>query len=174
MKRDLQIEQWAHMLDESFSKTNSSEATTENIIPKDENTKFKFEDVFTDSLDSDEKVEQMFDAIWPKWYDYFINTVNKEKDLELEGRRRDVDDWDVWRISVADCYGGVEKMIELMFDDLYGRWDNSKETTLKEIIDAEIERLVEEARDNISIDELEERGVCIYKGHMHWGGHYPG
>jgi len=45
------------MLDESFSKTNSSEATTENIIPKDENTKFKFEDVFTDSLDSDEKVE---------------------------------------------------------------------------------------------------------------------
>lgn len=116
----------------------------------------------------------MFDTIWPKWYDYFINTVDKEKDLELYGRRRDVDDWDVWRISVADCYGGVEKMIELMFDDLYGRWDNSKETTLKEIVDAEIEHLVEEAGDNISIDELEDRGVCIYKGSMHWGGHYPG
>jgi len=165
MKVDRQIEHWAHMLDESFRKTS---------LPKDESTKFKFGEVFTDDLDSDKDIEKRFTEIWPGWYQYFLSRVAKEKDLELEGQRQDVDDWDVWRIPVSECYGSVQKMIELMFDDLYGRWDDSKVTTLKDIVDAEIDRLIENASDNITVEELEDRGICIHKGCKHWGGYYPG
>lgn len=77
----------------------------------------------------------MFDAIWPKWYDYFSNAISKEKDLELEGRQQDVDDWDVWRISLENCYGGIDNMVNLMFEDIFETYDNDTETTLKEIID---------------------------------------
>ena len=90
------------MLDESFDKMSEEEKVEAKALPKDENTKFKFGDVFTSDRDTNDKVLKIFDAIWPKWYDYFSNAISREKDLELEGQRRDVDDWDVWRISVEE------------------------------------------------------------------------
>ena len=174
MKIDEQIEKWAHMLDESFNKMSEEEKIESKALPKDENTKFKFGDVFTSDLDTNDKVLEIFDAIWPKWYDYFSSTIGREKDLELEGRQRDVDDWDVWRISVEDCYDGIENMVHIMFEDIFETYADDAETTLKEIIDDQISRFIDGAADNISTDELEEKGVCIYKGRMHWGGRYPG
>ena len=100
------------MLDESFNKMSEEEKIESKTLPKDENTKFKFGDVFTSDLDTNDKVLDIFDAIWPKWYDYFSSTIGREKDLELEGRQRDVDDWDVWRISVEDCYDGIENVFK--------------------------------------------------------------
>ena len=123
------------MLDESFNKMSEEEKIESKDLPKDENTKFKFGDVFTSDLDTNDKVLEIFDAIWPKWYDYFSSTIGREKDLELEGRQRDVDDWDVWRISVEDCYDGIENMANIMFEDIFETYADDAETTLKEIID---------------------------------------
>ena len=162
------------MLDESFSKMSEEDKVEAKTLPKDENTKFKFGDVFNPNLDTNSKIQKMFDAIWPKWYDYFSNAISKEKDLELEGRQQDVDDWDVWRISLENCYGGIDNMVNLMFENIVETYDNDTETTLKEIIDDQITRFIDEAGENISLEDLEDKGVCIYKGHMHWGGYYPG
>ena len=174
MKIDAQIEKWAHMLDESFDKLSENEKVEAKALPKDENTKFKFGDVFTSDVDTNDKVFEIFNTIWPKWYDYFSNIIAKEKDLELEGRRRDVDDWDVWRISVEDCYGGIDNMVDIMFEDIFETYGDDVETTLKKIIDDQITKFIDKASENISLDDLEDKGVCIYKGHMHWGGYYPG
>ena len=174
MRIDAQIEQWAHMLDESFDKTSEKEKAEAKALPKDENTKFKFGDVFTSDLDTNDKVLQIFNAIWPKWYDYFSNAISREKDLELEGQRRDVDDWDVWRISVEDCYGGIDNMANIMFEDIFEAYGDDAETTLKKIIDDQITSFIDRAGENISLDDLEDKGVCIYKGHTHWGSYHPG
>ena len=123
------------MLDESFNEMSKEEKIESKVLPKDENTKFKFGDVFTSDLDTNDKVLEIFDAIWPKWYDYFSSTIGREKDLELEGRQRDVDDWDVWRISIEDCYDGIENMVHIMFEDIFEIYADNTETTLKKIID---------------------------------------
>ena len=44
------------MLDESFDKTSEKEKAEAKALPKDENTKFKFGDVFTSDLDTNDKV----------------------------------------------------------------------------------------------------------------------
>ena len=167
------IQYWATMLNEAFDKRSDNEKA-ENAFPADENAKFTFEEVFTDDIDDPKKVEQVFDKIWPKWSSYFENQVGKEDYLELEGQRRDVDDWDVWKIRVEDCYGGMEEMIDMMFDDLPSRWDNNhSQVTLKEIVDTEIKRLIDEAGEKCDLDTLERNGQCIYRGSYRTGGAYP-
>lgn len=56
MKIDEQIEKWAHMLDESFNKMSEEEKIESKALPKDENTKFKFGDVFNPNLDTNNKI----------------------------------------------------------------------------------------------------------------------
>ena len=160
---------WAHMLDESFNEGQVPEA----VMPKDENTKFKFGEVFTDDIETNEGIEKVFDEIWPGWLDYFTNEVEKKDCLELQGRQRDVDDWDVWKVRVEDMYNGIDGMADAMFEDLYERWDAGKTTTLKEVVDTEIERLVDSIADGYDIGTLEANGQLIWKGHKHYGGPYP-
>lgn len=173
MKNDTMIENWAHMLDEAFDKS-IDDKNEKSIMPKDENEKFRFGDVFVDDSESDESIENKFDEIWPKWIDYFEDKVDKLDTLKLEGRRRDVDDWDVWEIKVEDCYDGFDGMVDMMFDDFYGRWKDDDVKSLKEIIDFELDRLIEEAQNNCELDQLETHGKLLHKGQMHWGGYYPG
>ena len=45
------------MLDESFNKMSEEEKIESKALPKDENTKFKFGDVFTSDLDTNDKEE---------------------------------------------------------------------------------------------------------------------
>lgn len=167
------VDFWAHMLDESFDKRSESEKIEQaNSLPKDENTKFKIGDVFTlDVIEEKDGVEKVLDAIWPKWYDYFVNEIDKCEPLELEGARRDVDDWDVWKINVEDCWGGVENMVELMMEHISDEWDENKVTTLKDLIDYEIEVFCEQAAEECDLETLEREGTCIYRGRMHWGGY---
>ena len=177
MKTDSNIEFWAHMLDEAFDKRSDNEKkAAEADMPADENTKFKIGEVFTDDIVDSEDIEKVFDKIWPNWYGYFTDKVEKHPMLKIEGERKDVDDWDVWEISLKDCYHGIDSMVDLMFDDLFGRWPDNKETTLKEIIDTEFERLLEKAQagEACDLEHLEQHGYCIHKGCMHYGGYYPG
>ena len=172
MKNDMQIEQWAHMLDEAFDKRSAAEiAEDEDTFPKNENEKFNFSDVVADGIDAD-AIEKVFDEIWPKWYEYFNDQVEKEDYLELPGERRDVDDWDIWQISVEDCYNGMDNMADMMFDDIQERW-HGKQVSLKEVIDAELKRLIDTAGDNIDLDLLKRNGKCIYQGSYRTGGYYP-
>lgn len=164
------------MLDESFDKRSEREkAEQANPLPKDENTKFKIGDVFTsDVLKEKDGVEKIFDAIWPAWHEYFVNEIDKCEPLEIEGERRDVDDWDVWKINVEDCWDGVENMADLMMEHVADEWNENEVATLKEIIDCEIAKFCESAPDECDIDMLERNGTCIYRGTMHHGGYYPG
>lgn len=167
---------WAHMLDESFDKRSEREkAEQTNPLPKDENTKFKIGDVFTDDvLNEKDGVKKIFDAIWPEWYDYFEDKIDKCERLEVNGLQRDVDDWDVWEINVEDCWISVENMADLMMEHVADEWNENEVATLKEIIDCEIAKFCESAPDECDIDTLERKGTRIYKGTRHSGGYYPG
>ena len=167
------IESWAHMLDEAFDKP-IGEVDESLKMPKDENEKFRFGDVFIEDLIDDESFENKFDEIWPNWLGYFQDKLDKFDKLRIEGTQRDVDDWDVWEIRLEDCFGGIDRMVDMMFDDFYGRWNDNDVKSLKEIIDTEFERLAEEAQSNCDPDYLEKYGKLIHKGKMHWGGYYPG
>lgn len=170
----MQIEWLAHMLDEAFDKRSAEERAEASALPKSENEKFKFGEVFTDGLDAAE-IKELFTKIWPKWEDYVSKELDAEDPLELEGQRRDVDDWDVWKIHVTDCYeGGEDAMIDLMIDRIYDDFDEDKVVSLKEVVDFELDRLVEEAGEECDLETLERKGTCIWKGRMHWGGRYPG
>lgn len=172
-KHDVHIEQWAHMLDEAFDKRSAAEIAEDNAtaFPKDENEKFNFSDIIVDGADA-KAIESIFDEIWPKWFEYFNDKVEKEDYLELSGERRDVDDWDVWQISVEDCYNGMDNMADMMFDDIQERW-HGKHVSLKEVVDSELERLIDTAGDDIDLDTLKSNGKCIYRGAYRTGGHYP-
>lgn len=153
------------MLDEAFDKRSAEERAeaVASQLPKSENEKFKFGEVFTDGLGATE-IKELFTKIQPKWEVYVSKRLEAEDPFELEGQRRDVDDWDVWKIDVIDCYeGGEDAMVDLMIDRIYDDFAEDKVVSLKEVVHFELDRLVEEAS----------KGPCIWKGHMHWGGRYP-
>ena len=166
---------WAHMLDEAFDKSSTGDEPASNSapLPKDEDTKFKLSDVFTDDVAKAENgVEKVLDAIWPKWFEYFDDAVEKKPRLSIEGQQRDVDDWDVWEIDVVDCYGDVNNMADLMIEHITdGDLDMSKTMSLRELVDAEIERMCDEASP--SLDTLKQHGRLTYRGTYKTGGHYP-
>ena len=174
MKENEQIQTWAHMLDEAFDKRTSSEVAEDNALPKDQNEKFIFNDVFSND-DNDKEIEQKFDAIWPKWWNYFVSEVDRIGELDIQGERKDVDDWDMWKIALDDIYVSTENMADNMFEELNndGEYDD-KEVTLKQLIDDAIQKMVDEAPQYCDLDMLKNHGRCVYRGHMHWGGHYPG
>ena len=172
MKNDIQIEQWAHMLDEAFDKRSDAEKNKDAALPSGKDAKFDFTTVIPDGM-SAEDIEKTFDEIWPDWFEYLDASINSLPALELEGQQRDVDDWDVWKIEVANVYkGGSDTFADLVIDDIQERW-HGKTTSLKEIIDTELERLVEEIPNEIELQALEDRGECIHKGSYHTGGYYP-
>ena len=174
MKKYTPIDVWAHMLDECSNEKSLTEdvaaGNTQDALPKDENTKFRFSDVLRDGATAKE-LELVFDAIWPKWANYFDDIVSKEDVLEVPGKRNDIDDWDAWEISVEDCYGGMDEMPDYMFDNLQERWPKDKVVTLKEVIDAEARRLIDSATDDISLETLERYGRCTYSGSSRYRRH---
>lgn len=169
--KDTYIESLAHMLDESFNKIDDN---NEMALPKDENTKFKFSDVIADGM-AGKKLDELFTKIWPDWDYYVQDRIDKIGDVEVYGQQTDVDDWDVWKISISDVYGGVDGFVEFILDDLQERWPADKSTTLKEIIDAEIERLADpaEAQEHCDSNMLENNGVLVHKGQYRIGYDYP-
>lgn len=166
MNYNNQIHFWAHMLDESFV----DEFTVK--LPKNENEKFKFGDVFTDDvyskLDTDEEFNKFLCKIWPKWEDYFYSAVSEI--IEVEGKRTDVDEWDEWAISIKDLNGGYDKCVSILFEKLGdGSIKDDYIGSLKNIIDA----CVEDLADEYDISTIERNGQLIHKGQYHTGGYYP-
>lgn len=175
MKTDPMIEHWAHMLDEAFDKE-ALDGKKEKVLPKDQNEKFKFNEVFPpiDAMNAEE-IEHIFDAIWPKWLDYFNDEVDKTEEIDITGAQRDVDDFDEWKIKIEDVYGNVDGMVDNMFKNLEETHMYDNETmTLKELIDSELERMAESAPEYCDPDTLKDHGRCVYRGKLHWGGRYPG
>lgn len=158
---------WAHMLDESFNKNEIASLAH----PSNKDEKFKVEDVFSAEanakLDTDKALEDFLSSIWPEWEDYFRKGV--EEVIEVEGAQKDVDDWDEWKISIADLNGGYENCKSMLFDDLFNDF-TGVECSLKELLDMELEKLAETEYD---LNTLENFGTCTYRGHYHTGGYYP-
>lgn len=147
------------MLDESFKKMDS-----ERLFPKDENEKFKFENVFTpEVLSNQTKLQEVLDTIWPNWDRYIQDEVDRSEPLEVNGQQTDVDDWDVYEISVEDCYGGVEEVIQTVLDNL-DDFDKNKVLSLKEILDLSLQMVFDNALDNVSSETLYEYGRQIWSG----------
>lgn len=147
------------MLDESFKKMDS-----ERLFPKDENEKFKFKNVFTpEVLSNQTKLQEVLDTIWPNWDGYIQDEVDRSEPLEVNGQQTDVDDWDVYEISVEDCYGGIEEVIQTVLDNL-DDFDKNKVLSLKEILDLSLQMAFDNAFDNVSSETLYEYGRQIWSG----------
>lgn len=162
-----QIHFWAHMLDESF--TNHFDEK----LPKDENEKFKFGEVFTTDVfskyDSDETFNDFLCKIWPKWEEYFQMAISEN--IEVEGAQIDVDDWDKWTISIEDLNGGYDQCLSILFEKFgNGSIKDDYICSLKDIIDMCVEELADTEYD---MSTLEKYGELIYKGHYRTGGYYP-
>ena len=166
MNYNNQIHFWAHMLDESFV----DEFTVK--LPKDENEKFKFGEVFTDDvyskLDTDEAFNKFLCKIWPKWEDYFYDAVSK--DIEVEGERIDVDDWDIWTIAIEDLNGGYDVCVSKLFEKIANDFKDDYVGSLKDIIDICVEDLASVGYD---MSTLETYGKLKHKGEYRTGGYYP-
>ena len=120
------------MLDEAFSGSDESP-----FRPKDENEKFVMERLFPGETYGEMTVEQtskLFSEIWPNYWNYFCKEISKEP-IEVEGQRRDVDDWDVWKISLNGVYGSDEDIEEKMFEIIGEDFFDGKERSLKEVVD---------------------------------------
>lgn len=153
------IDFWAHMLDESFRKMDS-----ERLYPKDENEKFKFGDVFTpDVLENQKKLEEVLGTIWPNWDAYVEDEAYESPDLSVSWDQTAPDDYDVYKISTVDCYGGIENVVQAFLDNL-DEIDKNKTYSLKEIVDLALDMTFENALDSISDRKIREYGTRIYKG----------
>lgn len=147
------------MLDESFKKMDS-----ERLFPKDENEKFKFRNVFTpEVLSNQTKLQEVLDTIWPNWNEYIQDEVDRSEPLEVNGQQTDVDDWDVYEIRVEYCYGGIEEVIQTVLDNL-DDFDKNKVLSLKEILDLSLQMAFDNALDNVSSETLREYGRLIWSG----------
>lgn len=167
MNYNNQIHFWAHMLDESFT----DDFTVK--LPKDENEKFKFGEVFTadvySKFDTDEAFNDFLCKIWPKWEEYFYNAISET--IEVEGEQTDVDDWDVWKISIEDLNGGYDQCVSILFEKLgNGSIQDDYIGSLKDIIDICVEDLADTEYD---MSTLKRYGSLKHKGQYRTGGYYP-
>jgi hypothetical protein len=83
--------------------------------------------------------------IWPTWEKYFINAVSKY--IEVEGERKDVDDWDIWKISIEDLNGGYINCKSILFENIVNDFECSYIGSLKDMIDLCIEKLTNTTYD---------------------------
>ena len=177
MKTDIQIEHWAHMLDEAFDKRNDAEKNDVKLLPKGVDEKFTFDDVFFSGPELDEKgIEKVFDEIDPKWINVLDDILNHDySDIEVVGQQYDVDDWDVWEISLKDAYhGGLDAIADYVIDAVYdGEQWSGKTVSLKEIFEDVVAQLAENVSSEIEISRLEDIGKLVHKGYKRYGGHYP-
>lgn len=161
MKLDAQIYYWAHMLDESLKEDNIGNT----YLPKDENEKFKYSDIFTkeliDSLDTDKSMEDFLISIWPKWKEYFKDAIQDE--IEFDGARTSDDDWDTWKITIQNLNGGYDKCESILFDNLTDDtfFDQNYIGSLKDMFDIIIEKLAEAESD---FSTIEDYGYMSHKG----------
>lgn len=165
MQLDNQIYFWAHMLDESF-------INDFNIkMPKNENEKFKYCEVFTDEVcftfDTDH-INDFLCKIWPNWEKYFKDSIAEV--IEVKGERTDVDDWDEWKISIEDLNNGYDNCKSLLFEKLLEQFPCNYVGSLKDMIDFCVDELAESEYDMRTLNKY---GQLLHKGHHRTGGYYP-
>ena len=163
MKKNYDIEYWAHMLDEAFSGEDEG-----HILPKSKDEKFKMSDVFTydgGMIESD--IREVFDKVWYDWDKYVEAECHEE--LEYEHATSKIDDYDVWSITLNELWGN-KRCCSMIIDWLGGEYDGEapfKEddvTSVKELVDAGVKYLYDKFNDNEDFEfkDIEDRGHIKY------------
>lgn len=105
--------------------------------------------------------------------DVYAQYISDEA-VQVDGQQRDVDDFDVWEVNFNNAIG-IDAFADAALDRLTDELEHvvGREVTdmqLKKIVDQVFSEVAEHLEDNV---DIEQAGICVYKGKYHTGGYYP-
>lgn len=130
------------------------------ILPKEPTTQAECNALF-------DQIDDIFGGVHNGLYFEYVDGKN----ADVQGTRRDVDDWDEYRIPYEKLIPEHE-FYEQLLDMLYSQHQEGQTISYDDIIGI-CDQMFEQAAEDYSPSQYDDE-FMTHAGRMHWGGKYPG